>query len=166
MISKSAALSGLLACLCFSSVFAHQQKSTFIEVLYNQRSGYMEVSQRFDLHDAEHAVQQLFDSRADIFDSRDTQISFYEYAVQNFSVERSDGSPISLENLGFEIEGKFFWVYQQAPLDPELSSLRVSSTVLQDLWADQVNWVNVERDGEIKTAVFQAQNNQIEISFE
>ena len=80
----------------------------------------MEISQRFDLHDAEHAVQQLFDSRADILDSRDTQVSFYEYAAQNFSIERPD----------------------------------------------QVNWVNVERDGEIKTAVFQTQNNQIEISFD
>jgi hypothetical protein len=71
-----------------------------------------------------------------------------------------------LENLGFEIEGKFFWVYQQAPLAPELSSLRLSSTVLQDLWADQINWVNIKRDGEIKTAVFGPQNNQIEIFFD
>jgi hypothetical protein len=166
MVNRSNAFAGLLACLCFSAVFAHQQKSTFIEVLYNQRSGNMEISQRFDLHDAEHAVQQLFDSRADILNSRDTQVSFYEYAAQNFSIERPDGSSINLENLGFEIEGKFFWVYQQAPLAPELSSLRLSSTVLQDLWADQLNWVNIERDGEIKTAVFGPQNNQIEIFFD
>ncbi len=166
MISKPTALAGLLVCFCAGAVLAHQQKSTFIEVLYNQRSGSMEISQRFDLHDAEHAVRQIFDARADILGSLETQTSFYEYAVQNFSMERPDGSTIALESIGFEIEGKFFWVYQTAPLEPELSKLRLSSTVLQDLWADQVNWVNVERDGEIQTAVFQAHDNLIDISFD
>lgn len=166
MIQARNALAVFLISLCSFSAFAHQQKTAFIEILYNQRSEQIEVSHRFELHDAEHAVGQLFGGGADILASEETQRAFYQYATQSFSISRGDGTELDLENLGFEIEGKYFWVYQIAPIEPELTTLRLSSTVLQELWADQANWVNVKRDGEVETAVFEGSQNQIQISFD
>jgi hypothetical protein len=36
--------------------FAHQQKAAETTVLFNKRSGQLEVSHRFYMHDTEHAV--------------------------------------------------------------------------------------------------------------
>lgn len=135
-------------------------------MLYNERSGNIEVAQRFDLHDAEHAVQQLFGINADILDSEQTQDEFYQYAVQNFAMFRTDNSQIELENIGYELEGKYFWAYQTATLEPDLRELQLVSSALHDLWSDQVNWVNIKRDGQLQTAVFQATDNHIFVSFD
>lgn len=166
MIQARNALAVLVIGLCSFSVVAHQQRTAFIEVLYNQRSEQIEVSHRFELHDAEHAVGQLFGGGADILDSDQTQLAFYQYATQSFSISRADGTELRLENLGFEIEGKYFWVYQIAPIEPELTTLKLSSTALQELWPDQANWVNVKRNGVVETAVFEGSQNQIQISFD
>ena len=167
MILKHKTLAGLVAGLLIfsgsSPGFAHQQKTAFVEVLFNARSGRIEISQRFNLHDAEHAAQQLFGSGADILDSETTQTAFYQYATENFSVYRLDDSEIELENIGFELEGLYFWAYQIAPLESNLEALNISSSALHDLWPDQINWVNVKQDGEVQTAVFESGGNRIQI---
>ena len=45
---------------------AHQQKEAITRVLFNPRTGNIEVMHRFLLHDAEHAVKELVDAKADI----------------------------------------------------------------------------------------------------
>lgn len=157
--------SGLFLSPLFSPALAHQQKAAYIEVLFNQRSGQLEVSQRFNLHDAEHATAHLFGSGADILSSVETQSDFFRYATENFSIQYTDGSEMILEPLGFEIEGNYFWVYQIAELNIDLTEFSVSSTSLHDLWPEQVNWVNVKRNGEIETAVFEGSQSLISISF-
>ena len=63
----------VVASIGLSPAFAHQQKAAETTVLFNKRSGELEVTHRFYLHDTEHAVQALFDKNADILDSEKTQ---------------------------------------------------------------------------------------------
>lgn len=155
----------LLALLFAAPLFAHQQKAAFSQVLLNPRTGMLEVAHRFWLHDAEHAVQQLFDSKADIIADPATQQRFADYVVARFSIQQSNGEILPLSFVGVEIERNFIWVYQEAP-PPVGEQLTISHQALLEIWSGQENMVNVEGLGELKTLYFQAHRGVATIDLE
>lgn len=155
--------------LCVShSAFSHQEKSAITQILLNNRNGYLEVAHRFYIHDAEHAAKLITGKPADIFNSEDTQKAFYEHVVSNFSLRINDQS-LQLKNIGFELEGLFFWAYQEIAFDPAFLSnsfIEVQHSSLQKFWPDQVNTVNLESGkGKVTTAIFQAGSEPSRLEF-
>jgi len=136
------------------SAYAHQQKAAITQVLFNPRTGNIEVSHRFYLHDAEHAVRLLFADEADIFGSKDTQAAFADYVAATFQMATEAGEALPLQLLGYEIERQFLWVYQEVPAPAELESLVLLHQSLTGIWPDQLNTVNVERSGAVQTVTF------------
>ncbi|OKY25001.1 MULTISPECIES: DUF6702 family protein [Thalassotalea] len=153
----------LIICLfLFSNViFAHQQKAAISTVLFNPNTENIEVSHRFYLHDAEHAVKHIFGKNADIIQSKQTQQRFFEYVMSRFSLKDDKGNTIDLGPVGFEVDGKFFWVYQETKQPVLLSGLTIEHTALRDIWPSQTNTVNVEGKGDVKTATF---NGSVEVA--
>jgi hypothetical protein len=145
-----------------SSVGAHQQKSAITRVLFNERTGHIEVMHRFLLHDAEHAVRELFDADADILASENVRERFADYVGRRFEL-RSDGRPLDLVAVGTEIDGRFLWVYQETPIPDALASLTVRHDALRDIWPAQVNLVNVERGEDIRSVNFEGGRERIDI---
>ena len=135
-------------------VFAHQQKAAETTVLFNKHSQKLEVMHRFYLHDTEHAVQKLFDKNADILNSKDTQEAFASHVSKQFFAKTLSNSSLPLKNVGFEVDGKFFWVYQETKLPPKAKGLKLYNGSLRDLWPTQVNMVNIEGKGKVKTLYF------------
>ena len=121
------------------NVGAHEQKSSITVVLANKNSGLLEISHRFNIHDAEHALTQLFGGKTDIMNDPLTQTRFSDYIQGHFSLRISDKHPIALSYVGHEVDGKFFWVYQEAPLPPS---------------TPQTNLVNFEGLGSIQSLRF------------
>lgn len=134
--------------------FAHQQKAAETTVLFNKNSGQLEVSHRFYLHDTEHAVQSLFDKNADILDSEETQQQFANYVAKQFLVHTLTNENLPLSSVGYEVEGKFFWVYQETAIPEELSGVKLFNGSLRSLWPTQINMVNIEGKGNIRTLYF------------
>ena len=137
---------------------AHQQKAAETTILFNQRSGQLEVMHRFYLHDTEHAVQKLFNKKgekpADILNSKKTQAQFAEHVAEQFLIKHLDGKDLKLNDVGFEIEGKFFWVYQDTPLPKTTEGIKIYNGTLRKLWPTQINMVNVEKQGKTRTLYF------------
>lgn len=158
---------GLLALLTLfsSSLFAHQQKLALTEVLFNQRTGNIEVMHRFNMHDSEHAVKELFDKHADILDDEKTQQQFADYVVEHFTILDAQNQPLKLNFVGFEVEGKYFWVYQETATPPVLSGLKIQHNALRDIWPKQVNTLNVEGKGDIQTLTFSGSARLLEVQF-
>ena len=148
----------LLLTLGANQGFAHQQKAAETTIMFNQRSGHLEVMHRFYLHDTEHAVQKLFNKKgekdADILKSEKTQKQFAQYVAKQFLAKHLDGRTIALNNVGFEVEGKFFWVYQDSPLPILAKGIKLYNGALRDLWPTQINMVNIERQGKVRTLYF------------
>lgn len=136
-------------------VIAHQQKAAISKILFNPRTGNIEVAHRFLLHDAEHAVKQIFGGDADIISSQQTQAMFALYVADRFGIAAGEKGVLNLEMVGFEIERAFFWVYQDTPNPGEIKTLEIQHGALRDLWPEQINTVNVEDGGEIRTATFE-----------
>ncbi|GAB4539292.1 MAG: hypothetical protein Tsb0010_17700 [Parvularculaceae bacterium] len=135
-------------------VFAHEQKAAITRVLFNPRTHNIEVMHRFLLHDAEHAVKLIFGGTADILEDDATRGRFADYVYRRFSLARADETPITLTPVGFEIDGRYLWVYQEAPAPASLDMLTIRHDALRDIWPDQINLVNVERGEVLRTATF------------
>ena len=155
----------LFAVLLFSlpQAWAHQQKEAITRVLFNPRTNNIEVMHRFLLHDAEHAVKELRHGDSDILNSTDDQTFFSEYVYQHFVIADQGGKVLPLNPVGHEIEGRFFWVYAETTIPDSIVSLTLSHDSLRDIWPEQVNLVNVERNGNVQSATFTGGSRELTI---
>lgn len=158
-------LVGFILTLVANLGFAHQQKAAETTVLFNKRTSQLEVMHRFYLHDTEHAVQALFDKHADILGSEKTQSQFANYVAKQFFVSSLTGEKLPLTEVGFEVDGKFFWVYQETAIPKDSKGLKLYNGALRDLWPTQINMVNIEGKGEVKTLYFKDNEDWLEINF-
>src|SRR5690606_15838932 len=92
----------LLAGVC-GQLAAHEMKTALTKVLFNQRSGNIEVMHRFYVHDAEHGVKQLFDKSADLLNSEQTQQTFSGYVSEHFALTTLSGDVINLTLVGGQL---------------------------------------------------------------
>ncbi len=160
-----AGLYALLLFMACGQAVAHQQKTAITTVLFNPRTENIEIMHRFNLHDAEHAVKALFKKTADILDDEETQTAFAEYVAKRFVLQNAKNSNLALNLVGFEAEGKHFWVYQETAQPPELQGLQVRHDALRDLWPSQVNTINVEGKGDLQTLTFSDNVELLEVHF-
>ena len=149
-----------------TSAFAHQKKEAITEILFNTRSGNLEVMHRYLMHDAEHAVRVLVDPDADIIASEEARQAFAQYATERFALLGDDGDTLKLQFVGQEVDGVFLWVYQEMPLPTELHTLGVIDNVLRELWPEQNNLVNIERDGNIQSLNFNGNTEWLSVDFD
>jgi len=159
---------------------AHRLRAAITTLLFNDHSGRIEVMHRFYLHDAEHALTELMGRGADLFDSVEDRQRFAVYVHERFALGVFDGTdtltgeaepddsaqPLTLRLVGAEIEDDSLWVYEAVALpDTPISGLQVSQRALQDIWPEQVNTVNIERDGRVSTLTFRADTPTQSIRF-
>ena len=146
-------------------LLAHQQKESITRVLFNPRTGNIEVMHRFLLHDTEHACRKLFGADADILGSAEDRDRFESYVHSRFSLTDQDGTAIALVPVGHEVEGRYLWVYAEAPIPTGLTALTLSHDALRDVWPEQVNLVNVERDKTVRSATFDRGRREATLRF-
>lgn len=145
----------LLCCLVFPFLAeAHKLKSAFTIVLFNERTGNLEVMHRFTLHDAEEAAWTLFDKGADIIAKDSTQRQFAQYVEGQFSITRLNGQPIQLKLVGYQNDEGYFWVYQEIKQPDNVKGLKIQQNALREVWAEQINVVNIEGKGEVRSLSF------------
>lgn len=158
---------GLLACLWVGSVAAHQLKSAVTTILFNERTGNIEIMHRFNLHDAEHAVGELFQKQqVDIHTDEKTRALFAAYVLDKFKLATAEGEPLPLSSVGYQVDGRDFWVYQETPVPKKVTGLEVGHKALQELWPEQQNLVNIEGKGEIKSLQFNANDDRLTVQFD
>ena len=132
--TKVMLLSALIALSTLSlNVFAHQQKSGLTTVLFNPNTNNIEVMHRVYMHDAEHAVKTLFDKSADIINSEATQQQFAQYVAQRFAIYDEMSQAFALDLIGFEVDGRHFWIYQETAQPANIGKLTVRHDVLRDI---------------------------------
>ena len=163
------ALLTLLYCLVPSLTAAHEQKTAVTRILFNDSTGNIEVVHRFFIHDAEHAAGVVFGEAQNLMESADSRKLFSNYVMNRFAIAaedfRGETTELNLEYVGEEIEGQFLWVYQEAEQLQDLSALSVVHVALRDIWPDQANLVNVEKDGQIYSLSFADSAESLRVEF-
>ncbi len=161
---------GVLLAALFSSAAtqAHRLKNAFTTVLFNERSDRLEVMHQFYLHDAEQVATEIVGptsgTGANLYENAEDRQRFAIYVHERFSLFDPSGERLPLTLRGAEIDGDFLWVYQAMRLpDPPLEVFSVAHRALRDLWPDQVNTVNVEGAGPIRTLTFQGTVSRLSV---
>lgn len=165
MVNKALQLALVALLLLSTSAMAHQKKEAITRLVFNERTGNIEVMHRFLLHDAEHAAKRLFGGEADIINDVATQKQFGDYVRGQFSLSDRHGAELTLKDVGEETEGAFIWVYAEHPIPEGLDGLRMRHDALRELWPDQVNLVNIERNGQVSTLLFQKGAKELTTDF-
>ena len=124
----------ILALLLSAPTMAHQLKASVTTVLFNKRTNNIELMHRFYLHDTEHAVEHLFDGNADILSNKEDQKRFADYVESHIALQTLGGKPLELKDVGAQVDGKFFWVYQEVTIPEGIHGIRMSNGALRDLW--------------------------------
>jgi hypothetical protein len=150
-----------------AGVIAHTQKAAVTRVVFNPRSGNIEFMHRFLVHDAEHAAGMLFGAGQDLLGSAESRELFSSYVLNRFAVVahyvNGDDEALDLQYVGSEVDGQYLWVYQEIPLDDDISGFDVVNLALRDVWEEQTNLVNIERDGRVYTLLFDGSTEELSI---
>lgn len=150
-----ALLIGLAASIVLTgAAAAHAAKAAVTEILFNDRTGNIEVAHRFSLHDAEHAVLKRTGVRPDLISDAAAREAFAVYVTERFEIETQTGEAMALTLLGAEIEEGYIWVYEEATDGGALQGLSIRHDALRDIWPEQSNLVNISRGGVIQSVVF------------
>lgn len=143
---------------------AHRAKAGLTTVVWNERTSSLEIIHRLHVHDAREALVQVSDlARPDLGDLK-ARARLSLYVEEHFALALPDGEALTLELLGAELEGDYVNVYQEAAPESLPSALEVRCSFLQDVFADQVNTVNFELGGPVRTLVFTKDDGRQEIT--
>lgn len=161
---------GLLAMVVLAlpiATEAHQQKNAVTRVLFNANSGNIEIMHRFFLHDAEHAATLIFGERQALMESSESRELFSSYVMNRFAIDATyangDTEELALQYVGEEVDGQYLWVYQEIPHDQPITAMTIVNLALRDVWPDQSNLVNIERDGNIFSLTFEGSEEVLSI---
>ena len=149
--------------------WAHQQKTAVTRILFNSSTGNIEVMHRFFIHDAEHAAGVVFGESQNLMESALSRELFSNYVINRFAVaiEDSFGESVDLhlDYVGEEVDGQFIWVYQETQQRQDVAAMSVVNLALRDVWPDQANLVNVEKDGQIHSLSFSDSVESLRVEF-
>jgi hypothetical protein len=154
-------MASLITVSMTSLSFAHKQKVALTDILYNERTGNLEIAHRISLHDAEHALHEVTESKDDLTKSPTAQAAFAKYVVQRFELTFKDKTKLKLTLVGQEIERGYLWVYQETKIPkPATASFFIANTILQDVIKDQVNTVNIRSGSQVTSLTFKVKSGR------
>jgi len=168
----STACSVMLTILLITSpavVSAHQQKAGLTRILFNPNTGNIEVMHRFFVHDAEHASGIIFGEEQNLLESADSRELFSSYVINRFAIQATDETntveELRLTYIGSEVDGQYIWVYQEIADSWGLTSLSIVNMALRDVWPEQVNLVNIEKEGVLQSLSFEQEIEVLSVNF-
>ncbi len=135
--------------ICATTVWGHQQKEAYTAIKPNPNSGMTEIIHRFYLHDAEHGFSSILDKSIVLSESQSMQRKFAEYVIESFQLSIDDNETITLDTVGFEVEGRYIWVYQETGQKLPCQ-VNVTMTAFHDVWEKHINQVNFEWPAGVK----------------
>lgn len=151
-------LLAIVAIAVAGTTHAHQQKAAVTRILFNPNTNNIEVMHRFVLHDAEHAAGLIFGQEQRLMESAESRELFSSYVQNRFAIEATygdgDSAPLQLIYVGVEIDGQYLWVYQEIGNERTINAMTIVNSALLDVWPDQLNLVNIERNGQVVSLNF------------
>lgn len=131
---------------------AHQQQEAYTTLLFNPRSGNLEISHRFYSHDAEFVLSRHLQEPVNLTSSIEQRAEFLRYVAEAFEVRFGDQQPALLTNIGSELEGQYIWVYQEIPIPADICVLTVKMIAFHEIWPHHANHINVEVKSGVQSA--------------
>jgi len=137
-----------------SPAHAHRQKRAQTTIEWNARTSSLEVTHALHRHDAEKALAISGKIAKPDLTSLKSRALLAIHLHEQFRLGDVENRDIQLEIIGAENNGAHIYAYFEAKLANPPAGLIISNTILHDIYADQINHVNIDIGGSVKTAVF------------
>lgn len=153
-----AALATTMLNLISNLCFAHQiQHAT--SLIDFKTNNIVEISHRFYTHDAEAVSASLLGKHEDLLQSQQAQDTLCVYIIGEFQMSYQGHDPIPLETVGCEIEGKYFWAYQEAAYNHIPSAIGIKFGAFHETIPKHINLINVKIDQRITSLELKANDS-------
>lgn len=123
------------------------------DIKYNEEAKSLEITQRLFVDDLEDALRHKSAGKADVLNPADPDkmsALIGQYLQQHFKLQLN-GKQTPAKFLGYEIEGDAVWAYMEVPNVRKIKSIGVEYTVFFEMFDDQVNLINIEKEGKIRS---------------
>lgn len=137
------------------------------DIFHNTETNSLEITQRIFADDLEDALRNRAKTKVDIFNPKDPEVLsrlIGDYVRQNFSIS-VNSRPVELNYLGYEAEEDAIWVYLEVPKVRNFKSITVQNTVFFEMFDDQLNLINVKRNGSIRSLKLQPDKRQSSLTY-
>ena len=142
------------------SGFSHKFYVSLVQVEFNQETEAVEITMKIFTDDLEYAIsgsQRPYGLGAEN-EPPEADSILYGYIRKNFSIT-VNGKLYALNYIGKEVEMDVTWIYTEILGIESISSIEVSNLMLTELFADQVNLVNVKYLGQKKGMLLNRNNS-------
>ena len=161
---RRAALALLAALFAFVGVGeAHRAPGSLTTIEWNPRTGRTEIVHRLHSHDAELGVGTIIGEPRLSTLSIEGRAHIALYVEERFAI-RHAGKPIALDLLGAELAADDLLVYQEYAGQLR-GDIEVRDDILRDVFPAQINQVNIDNRGVIRTLAFSGDDDWRPFSF-
>jgi hypothetical protein len=148
-----AALATLLLCVSTAAA-AHRFHVGITDISFNARTGSTEIVHTYMAHDIEALLANLYQRRFDLTDPDDQDV-LRNYVEQQFWVQARDRRRLPVRWIGMTADARSVTIFQEAENTPLSQADVIHHAVMLDFLPDQVNTVNLNDTGTIRTFIFQ-----------
>ncbi len=137
-----------------------------IEINHNAKDKTLEISCKLFLEDTEKALQKQLGVPVELTNPKDpkkAQQMVSDYVKKHLQI-KVDGKPVTLEFIGFEIEGASLWSYYQVPNISSVHKIDVTNNLLYEMYESQISIVHVQEGSNKKSS--RVNNPESNLSFE
>lgn len=137
------------------------------DISHNRETNSLEITQRIFADDLEDALRNRLGGKIDVFNPTDPELLselIGDYVQQNLRVSL-DSRPVRLSYLGYEREEDAIWVYLEVPKIKKFNTIMVRNTIFFEMFDDQLNLINVKKNGSIRSMKLEPDNQQASLSY-
>ncbi|MEW5250173.1 DUF6702 family protein [Microbulbifer sp. 2201CG32-9] len=153
-------LAAALLLMLSAQVEAHRYHFGLTELYVNARTQSLEISHRFFVADLERALALSAGT-----EFKNAQRQMEDYVNQRFQIRDGNGALLVPKWVGMEADVHDVWIYQEVPLaNISGDKLEVRQSMLMEIEGDQVNTLNIKRNGKTESFTLKPGASRVTVS--
>lgn len=153
----------LLSVLVMISSLAHAHRfhAGITDISMNPNTGNTEIVHTLMAHDIEAILENLYQRQFDLSDPEDVLV-FKKYFEKQFVISDQKGV-LPLKWVGLKVDPNSVIIFQELEQAALPEQINIRQAVLTDFLADQVNTLNMNKNGAIQTFTFSRSKREIQL---
>ena len=138
--------------IVISSFMAHKYYASITKIEIDEKAQLIKIHSQLFADDFEKVMNARYGISSLVFSSlSETEKQTISNYITKKMVLKVNRSPVELNYLGCELEGELLYVYVEAKYDQPVKRLDVENTLLQDVFSEQQNKVDINYKNKVKS---------------
>ncbi len=147
-------------------LLVHDFHVSVTDIKFKEDKKVLQISSRIFLDDLELALRgYTADESLDITSIvrwKFIDESLANYILENLELENEKGKAYPLKYVGAEVEDDVMWCYVEVEKVKKISKLKITNTILHEVWFDQENLVHVRAYETVQSVrLFKQKNTEL-----